>query len=75
MAESDLLSRIVVTPAIFGSEPIIRGHGLAVEHVLDMLAAGDDIDTIVAGYEWMEREDVRACVRFAESAERLDSNL
>ena len=68
MAESDLLTRIVVNPAIFGGKPIIRGHRLAVEHVLDMLAAGDDIDTIVAAYRWMEREDVLACVRFAEAA-------
>jgi uncharacterized protein (DUF433 family) len=67
MAESDLVARIVVNPAIFGGKPIIRGHRLAVEHVLAMLAAGDDIDTIVAGYEWMEREDVLACVRFSES--------
>jgi uncharacterized protein (DUF433 family) len=65
MAQTDLLQRIVVNPAIFGGKPIIRGHRLAVEHVLDMLAAGDDIDTIVEGYPWMEREDVLACIEYA----------
>lgn len=30
----DLLDRITVNPAIFGGKPIIRGHRLAVEHVL-----------------------------------------
>jgi uncharacterized protein (DUF433 family) len=65
MAHADLLARIVVNPAIFGGKPIIRGHRLAVEHVLDMLAAGDDIDTIVEGYAWMEREDVLACIEYA----------
>jgi len=44
---------------------IIRGHRLAVEHVLDMLAVGDDIDTIVEGYAWMEREDVLGCIEYA----------
>ncbi len=61
----NLLDRIVVDPTIFGGKPIIRGHRLAVEHVLGMLAAGDDIDTILAGYPWLEREDVLACLEFA----------
>ena len=61
----DLLDRIVVDPRIFGGKPIVRGHRLAVEHVLGMLAAGDDVDTILAGYPWMERDDVLACVEYA----------
>ena len=61
----DLLDRITVNPAIFGGKPIIRGRRLAVEHVLGMLAAGDDVETIVEGYPWMEREDVLACVEYA----------
>ena len=65
MTEADLLTRIVVNPDIFGGKPIVRGHRLAVEHVLDMLAAGDDIDTILSGYPWLEREDVLACLEYA----------
>lgn len=60
-----LLDRITVDPTIFGGKPIVRGRRLAVEHVLGMLAAGDDIDTILAGYSWLEREDVLACVEYA----------
>ena len=62
---ADLLDRITVNPAIFGGKPIIRGRRLAVEHVLAMLAAGDDVDTILAGYPWLERDDVLACVEYA----------
>ena len=62
---SDLLDRITINPAIFGGKPIIRGHRLAVEHVLGMLAAGDDLNTILEGYPWMDREDVLACVEYA----------
>jgi uncharacterized protein (DUF433 family) len=65
VAQSDLLSRITVDPRIFGGKPIVRGHRLAVEHVLGMLAAGDDVDTILAGYPWLEREDVLACIEYA----------
>jgi len=61
----DLLDRITVNPSIFGGKPIVRGHRLAVEHVLAMLAAGDDIDTILEGYDWLERDDVLACVEYA----------
>lgn len=61
----DLLDRITINPAIFGGKPIIRGHRLAVEHVLGMLAAGDDVETILEGYTWMERDDVLACVEYA----------
>ena len=65
MDENNLLSRITVNPKIFGGKPIIRGRRLAVEHVLDMLAAGDSPETILEGYPWLEAEDVRACLMFA----------
>ena len=35
--EDALLARITTNPAMFGGKPIIRGHRLAVEHVLGML--------------------------------------
>lgn len=65
MKQSELISRITCDPEIFGGKPIIRGHRLAVEHVLDMLAAGDDAATILSGYPWMESEDVQACLVYA----------
>jgi uncharacterized protein (DUF433 family) len=65
MIDPDKLARIVVNPDIFGGKPIIRGRRLAVEHVLDMLAAGDDIATILQGYPWLERDDVLACLEYA----------
>ena len=65
MKEDDLLKRITFNPEIFGGKPIIRGHRLAVEHILGMLAAGDDLDTILEGYAWLEAEDVQACLVYA----------
>ena len=65
MDEQELLERITIDPKIFGGKPIIRGRRLAVEHVLGMLAAGDDIPTILAGYPWLEREDLLACLTYA----------
>ena len=62
MDEQALLQRISVNPQIFSGKPIIRGRRLAVEHVLGMLAAGDTADTLLQGYPWLEREDIRACL-------------
>lgn len=63
--EEDLLRRITVNPEIFGGKPILRGRRLAVEHVLGMLAAGDPPETILAGYPWLEPEDIQACLVYA----------
>jgi len=59
------LERITVHPDIFGGKPIIRGHRLAVEHVLGMLAAGDTPEAILDAYPWLELEDIRACLTYA----------
>lgn len=70
MKQNDLLARITFDPEIFGGKPIIRGHRLAVEHVLDMLAAGDDAATILGGYSWLEAEDIQACLVYASRLAR-----
>ena len=63
--EEVLLRRITVNPAIFGGKPIVRGRRLAVEHVLGMLAAGDEPQDILEGYPWLQREDIQACLVYA----------
>jgi uncharacterized protein (DUF433 family) len=78
LPEDQLLQRITVDPKIFGGKPIIRGHRLAVEHVLGMLAAGDRPETILEGYPWLEAEDIQACLVYARRLvghERLDPAL
>lgn len=76
--EEELLRRITTNPTIFGGKPIIRGHRLAVEHVLGMLAAGDTPETVLKGYPWLEADDVRACLVYARRVvghERIDPAL
>ncbi len=76
--EEELLRRITVNPEIFGGKPILRGRRLAVEHVLGMLAAGDSRETILAGYPWLEPEDIQACLVYARRVvghERVDPAL
>ncbi len=63
--EAEFLKRITTDAKILGGKPIVRGRRLAVEHVLGMLAAGDSPDDILAGYEWLEAEDIQACLVYA----------
>jgi len=64
-SEAELLKRIMIDPMIFGGKPIIRGRRLAVEHVLGLLAAGDDAATLLADYPFLEADDIRACLAYA----------
>mgnify|MGYP006427802889 CR=1 FL=1 len=65
MDQSSLLERITSNPEVFGGKPILRGHRVAVEHILGMLAAGDDAATILAGFPFLESEDIQACIDYA----------
>jgi uncharacterized protein (DUF433 family) len=65
MDEDQLLEGITVDPRTFSGKPIIRGRRLAVEHVLGMLGAGDTYETVLAGYPWLERADIQACLVYA----------
>ena len=70
MKQDHLIDRITSNPDIFGGKPIIRGRRLAVEHVLGMLAAGDDPATILKGFPWLEQEDIQACLVYASMLAR-----
>ncbi len=68
MNETELLRRITIDPRIFGGKPIIRGRRLAVEHVIGMMAAGSTEEEILSGYDWLEHEDILACLAYARRA-------
>lgn len=65
MNEQRLLERITINPDIYGGKPIIRGRRLAVEHVLGMLAAGDRPEDLLGAYDWLEPDDIQACLVYA----------
>jgi uncharacterized protein (DUF433 family) len=70
MNEQQLLERITVNSKILGGKPIIRGRRLAVEHILEMLAAGDTIETLLEAYPWLEKEDIQACLIYTPQSIR-----
>lgn len=57
--------RIVIDPEILAGKPVIRGTRLAVEFILELLAAGQSEKEILANYPGLTREDVLACLSYA----------
>jgi len=57
--------RITADPAVLVGKPVVRGTRLAVEFVLDLIAAGWSFDEIIAEYPGLTVEDIRACVSYA----------
>ena len=60
-----LLARITIDPAICHGKPCVRGLRYPVEMLLDLLSAGMTADEILADYEDLERDDLRAALAFA----------
>ena len=57
--------RIIVDPEIVGAKPVIRGTRLAVELILELLAAGQSESEILSNYPGLTREDILACLSYA----------
>jgi uncharacterized protein (DUF433 family) len=59
--------RIVFDPEILSGKPAIRGTRLAVEFILDLLAAGCSEAEILQNYPGLQREDILACLSYASA--------
>src|SRR6266851_2407495 len=57
--------RIVVDPEILAGKPVIRGTRLAVEFILELLAAGQSENDLLTNYPGLTREDILACLSYA----------
>jgi uncharacterized protein (DUF433 family)/predicted nuclease of predicted toxin-antitoxin system len=57
--------RIVVDTEVLAGKPVIRGTRLAVEFILELLAAGQSENQVLANYPGLTREDILACLSYA----------
>ncbi len=60
-----LSERIVVNPEVLAGKPVIRGTRLAVEFILELLAAGESESDLLENYPGLTREDILACLSYA----------
>ena len=57
--------RIAVSPDTCNGRPVVRGTRIAVQTVLEFLAAGDSTEDLLREYPSLSREDIQACLDFA----------
>jgi len=57
--------RIVIDAQICHGAPCIRGLRYPVTMILELLASGMSHQDILADYEDLEEEDIRACLQYA----------
>lgn len=57
--------RIVIDPEILAGKPVIRGSRLAVEFILDLLAAGQPEADILSNCPGLTHDDIPACLAYA----------
>jgi uncharacterized protein (DUF433 family) len=60
-----LSERIVVDPEILAGKPVIRGTRLAVEFILELLAAGQSENDLLTNYPGLTHADILACLSYA----------
>lgn len=75
MTDQKLLERIALAPKIMAGKQVIRGTRLTVDFILGLLAHGATFDEILAEFEGLEPEDLRACLLFANRSGRLQNLL
>lgn len=61
---------ITIEPGKRGGKPCVRGLRITVYEVLDYLAAGMTPEQIVADFDYLTAEDIRACLAYAADRER-----
>jgi uncharacterized protein (DUF433 family) len=57
--------RVVIDSEILAGKPVVRGTRLAVEFLLELLAAGQSEADILANYPGLTRDDILACLAYA----------
>ncbi|MFQ6134161.1 MAG: DUF433 domain-containing protein [Armatimonadota bacterium] len=57
--------RITVSPEVMGGKPCIRGLRFPVSRLLGLLAAGQDVQSILDEYPYLEAEDVQEALAYA----------
>jgi uncharacterized protein (DUF433 family) len=65
-------STIVSDPDVMMGKPVVAGTRITVEYILEELAHGQPIDTLVASHPTLTREGVLAALEYAAKILRLD---
>jgi uncharacterized protein (DUF433 family) len=70
MTREQLLQRISIDPRVCFGKPCIRGHRIWVSLVLDLLASGRSVQSILDDYPGLVEADVLACIAYGAEMSR-----
>ena len=68
---ASLLDRITIDPNVCHGQPCIRGLRYPVALILELLSAGMTIEEILADYEDLAGDDIRAALAFGARLSRV----
>ena len=57
---------IEINSKIMLGKPVIKGTRITVEHIISMLAQGLSIEEILIEYKGLRKEEILACLQYAE---------
>ena len=58
-------NRIYFDPKVLGGKPVIKGTRLAVEKIIELMAAGWSKHQIIENHSGVSHEDISACLFYA----------
>lgn len=64
----NLLGRIIIDPKVMVGKPVIKGTRITVQLILGLLGQGMTFEDIFKEYPRVKREDIYACLLFAQQA-------
>ncbi len=65
--DSLMNERISIDPKVCHGAACVRGTRIRVRQIVQMLANGDSADDLLSQYPSLEREDIPACLEYADS--------
>lgn len=60
----EAFDRITHTPSVMGGKACIRGMRVTVGMILGQIGAGQSIESLLADYPYLEREDILQALRY-----------
>jgi uncharacterized protein (DUF433 family) len=62
------LDRIELDPRVCNGKPVIKGTRIPVSVILEQIAEGETLETLLSGYPELKREDIQAALLYAKAS-------
>ena len=68
--DQTLRDRISIDPNVCFGKPCVRGTRIWVSLILDFLASGESVESVISNYPQLTADDVRAAIGYAAEVAR-----